>query len=256
MNIRDISNLMNTFAPEELALDFDNVGLLIGDYNDEVKGIVICVDVTKDIIDYCIEHECNLIISHHPVLFSPIKKIVSNQYDMVSDLIYAAIQNKINIYAAHTNMDNADKGINQVLGKMFGLKNIHTLLPDGSGIYGDLEKKITAKEFSHVIENNIFDKNLRVYGDNKISRVGIISGAGGRDNIIELCKEKGIDLFISAEFKHNIKLEFIHNGIGVIEFGHYESEVIFINIVYNILKNINKIDVDIYRCMSPLFIKI
>lgn len=234
MKIIDVINKIESYAPIELALDFDNSGMNVGNINDILKGIVIAVDVTIECVQKAIDCNANLIISHHPIIFNPIKNILHG--DMVSDIVTLAIKNNINLYSCHTNMDNAPKGINYRLAKLLGGLGVKSLCEDGSGII----TYVLPTEFKEICAKvAMFDNTARYYGANKaINKIAIISGSGGRDKSLpKLCNSLGADVFISAELKHNLINEFIYNGVNIIECSHYNSEKIFIDIIKEILIN-------------------
>ena len=127
VKIKDIANALEMFAPLPLQDDFDNCGLQIGLTEAEVTGVLLCLDVTEAIVDEAIASGYNLIISHHPIIFKPLKRITGSNY--IERLIIKALANGVAIYSAHTNIDNAPKGINCHLAKILGLENIKTLVP-------------------------------------------------------------------------------------------------------------------------------
>lgn len=250
MKVEDIADIIEHFAPTDLAFDYDNVGLLVGDIHSEVSGICVALDVSEVALDYCVEHGCNLLIVHHPIIFNPIRRVLANDY--VGGLVLKAIHNKINIYAAHTNMDNAKGGINHTLAREIGLHNICDLSSEG-GVYGDTE--LNLDQLMAKLRDITQDKSLRCYKSKDIStaRVGIISGAGGRDeSLIADLLSNNVGVYISGEFKYNIVLELVANNITVIEVGHYECEKIFIDIVSALLGGHGDVP-NIHKCYCPPF---
>ena len=127
VKIKDIANALEMFAPLPLQDDFDNSGLQIGLTDAEVAGVLLCLDVTEAIVDEAIASGCNLIISHHPIIFKPLKRITGSNY--IERLIIKALANGIAIYSAHTNLDNAAEGINNRLARIIGMQNVRILLP-------------------------------------------------------------------------------------------------------------------------------
>ncbi|WP_010243225.1 Nif3-like dinuclear metal center hexameric protein [Acetivibrio cellulolyticus] len=121
----DIIRFMEEFAPPRLAEDWDNVGLMVGSREDEVKKVMVCLDVTPKVIEAASEENVDLIISHHPLIFKGLKRI--NREDFKGKIVMDLIQKGINVYSAHTNLDVTDGGINQYLSQVLGLKNIKNL---------------------------------------------------------------------------------------------------------------------------------
>ena len=127
MKIKEIQTVLEEVAPLAYAEDFDNVGLLVGDENSEITGILVCHDALESVIDEAINKKCNLVICFHPILFSPIKKITGANY--VEKAIIKAIKNDIAIYSIHTALDNHQKGVNKIFCNAIGLFNTKVLIP-------------------------------------------------------------------------------------------------------------------------------
>ncbi|MDR0426998.1 MAG: Nif3-like dinuclear metal center hexameric protein [Dysgonamonadaceae bacterium] len=132
MKIAQILGALEEFAPLPLQDDFDNSGLQVGDTTQKVKGILLCLDVTEDVIDEAVELDCNLIISHHPLLFRPLKSLTGKTY--IERCIVKACKNDIVIYAAHTNIDNVRGGVSFRLAEKIGLQNIKILKPQNNSL--------------------------------------------------------------------------------------------------------------------------
>ena len=136
MTIRDITNSIEEIAPLQYAEDFDNVGLLVGNYSTEVTGVLVTLDTLENVIDEAIENKCNLIVSFHPIIFSGLKKLNGSTY--VERVVLKAIQNNIAIYAIHTALDNSVKGVSAKMAEVLGLTDTKILLPKSG-----LIKKLT-----------------------------------------------------------------------------------------------------------------
>lgn len=136
MNIKDITSFLEEMAPLKYAEDFDNVGLLIGDEQTEVTGVLVTLDTLETVVDEAIHNNCNLIVSFHPIIFSGLKKINGNTY--VERVVLKAIKNQIAIYAIHTALDNSIKGVSAKMAEVLGLENTQILLPKSG-----LIKKLT-----------------------------------------------------------------------------------------------------------------
>lgn len=136
MQIQDITNYIEKLAPLSYAEDFDNVGLLVGNYSTEVTGVLVTLDTLEQTVDEAIEKKCNLIVSFHPIIFSGLKKINGNSY--VERVVLKAIQHNIAIYATHTALDNSNNGVSAKMCEVLGLKNAQVLIPKNEVI-----KKLT-----------------------------------------------------------------------------------------------------------------
>ena len=127
VKIKDIANALEMFAPLPLQDGFDNAGLQIGLTEAEVTGVLLCLDVTEAVVDEAIASGCNLIVSHHPLIFSPLKRITGSGY--VERCVLKALANGIAIYASHTNMDSVQGGVNYRIAEKLGLQNVRILAP-------------------------------------------------------------------------------------------------------------------------------
>lgn len=146
MQIQEVINILEDFAPTSYAEDFDNVGLLAGDPTTQVKGALITLDTLEEVVDEAIEKNCNLIISFHPIIFSGLKKLNGKNY--VERTIIKAIKNDIAIYAIHTALDNQHKGVNDMICEKLGLKNRKILIP----------RKHSIKKLTTFVPNNKADE--------------------------------------------------------------------------------------------------
>jgi len=125
--IKIVTDYLESLAPRSFQEDYDNSGLLTGNASAEVKGILLTLDCTEEIVDEAIETNCNLIVAHHPIIFRGLKKLTGQNY--IERTIIKAIKNDIAIYAIHTNLDNVHTGVNRKIGEQIGLKNLKILKP-------------------------------------------------------------------------------------------------------------------------------
>ena len=132
VKIKDIANALEMFAPLPLQEGFDNSGLQIGLTEAEVTGVLLCLDVTEKVVDEAVMSGCNLIVSHHPLIFSPLKRITGSNY--VERCVLKALANGIAIYASHTNMDSVQGGVNYRIAEKLGLQNVRILAPKGDAL--------------------------------------------------------------------------------------------------------------------------
>jgi len=231
MKISDVIEKLEQAFPTELACEWDNVGLLVGDRNREVNNVVTCLDVTEDIITFAKEVEAELIVSHHPVIFSPVNCI--NGDTKTGKLLMDAIENKIAIYSAHTNCDKAECGINTRLAILLELKDVEPLEEDGLGRIGNLGEPISLGEFAKVVEKELAIK-VRFCGDTKtqIKKVAICSGSGG--DVIPAAIQKGADVLVTGDTKYHQILD-AKDDINIIDAGHFGTECIVAELFAEIL---------------------
>ena len=143
MKIKDITNYLEELAPLNYAEDFDNVGLLVGNYCTEVTGVLVTLDTLEETVDEAIAKKCNLIVSFHPIIFGGLKKLNGNSY--VERVVLKAIKNDIAIYATHTALDNSKNGVSAKMCEVLGLNNTKILIP---------KKKIIKKLTTYVPLDN------------------------------------------------------------------------------------------------------
>lgn len=237
--IKEIYDFLDNLYPFKTAMDFDNVGLLIGSSDDILKSVLVSLDITEEIIEEAISKNVNLIITHHPIIFDPIKKISSN------DLIYKIVKNNINVISLHTNLDMAPGGVNDTLAKFLRLSNIAPLslyqtnnatLP--MGLIGTLSKPMSSKEFAKLISDTFNCQGLRftdISESRYISKVGICSGSGG--SLIKNAINFKVHAFLTGEIKHHEILSAIKENITVVDIGHFKSENIIVKKLANTIKN-------------------
>ena len=237
MIIKDVTNYLEKLAPLNDAEDFDNVGLLIGDYQTKVHRILITLDTLEVTIDEAIEKECNLIISFHPIIFSGLKHLNGSNY--VERVAIKAIQNNIAIYAMHTALDNAFDGVSAKMCEVLGLTNRQFLIPNptkniGMGMIAEFDSEMTQKDFLQLLKDTFHAKGVRhsKITDRKIKKVALLGGSGAF--AIDYAKNLQADAYVSADFKYHdfFKAE---NEILLVDIGHYESEQFTKNLLMDYL---------------------
>lgn len=239
----DIINIMEEYAKPTYAENWDNIGLMVGDENSIIKKILIALDITDDVIEEAINKNCNMIITHHPFIFKGIKSIKSS--DVLGKRIIKLIENKINVYSAHTNLDVAKNGTNDTFAHLLGLKNIENLFPPkaeekyGLGRIGELDKDIKFSDFIEKVKKAIGLDRLVICGnlDANIKKVGICTGSGGEPDFIAQAIKTKCDVYITGDLKYHNSQFAKDLGICLIDATHYASEVI---VVPTICDYINK----------------
>lgn len=232
MKLQKIIDIMETIAPTDGACERDNVGLMIGNSQSEISKIVISLDFDDNAVKYAIENGAQLIITHHPAIFKPIKNVTD-------ELIIKAIKNDLAVYSAHTNLDAAIGGVNYALADSLEMFNCmqYGMMRVGSIDEGTFENVISrVKEYLGV-------SALRIAGDlrKNIRKVAVLGGSGG-DFINDAC-ELGCDLFITGECKYDQAQFAARKGICLIAAGHFETENPVIHRLAEMLRK--RIDVDV-----------
>lgn len=240
MKARQVLDALEQYAPLPLQDGFDNAGLQIGlTEEQEVTGALLCLDVTESVIDEAEREGCNLIIAHHPLLFHGLKSITGKSY--VERCVVKAIRKGIAIYAAHTNLDNAQEGVNHRIANRIGLTDLQFLtskeseIPVGAGVIGMLPEEEDEKDFLLRLKVLFGIQSIRHnrLSGRKISRVALCGGAGGF--LLGNAIAQGANAFLTGEMRYHDY--FGHDDeLLIAEMGHYESEQFTIDIFEDILR--------------------
>ncbi len=232
MLCKEIVQVIEATYPKDAAMDFDNVGLLAGRSEKEVSRVYIALDATDAVIDSAVAAGADMLITHHPLIFSPLKKVTDE--DFVSRRIVKLIQNDIAYYAMHTNYDVL--GMAQLSEKILGIRDTEILditmekdgKPEGIGRVGELEKPMTLEECCLYIKHKLNLGSLKVFGDmqTEVSRLAISPGSG--KTAVAAAVAKGADVLVTGDIGHHDGLDAVEQGLAVIDAGHYGTEYIFI----------------------------
>ena len=226
MKIRQVLSALEQFAPLPLQESWDNAGLQVGLTEAEVSGALLCLDVNEAIIDEAIAKGCNLIVSHHPLLFRGLKQVCGTDY--VQRCVIKAIKNDIVIISMHTNMDNAKNGVNWKIAEKMGLQEVAFLSPlasteAGSGVIGLLPEPMAADDFVLMVKKRFgvecaqCNELLR----RPIRKVAVCGGAG--DFLLPDALAKEADAFITGEMHYHQYFDY-EQKLQICVIGHYQSE--------------------------------
>jgi dinuclear metal center YbgI/SA1388 family protein len=240
MFIKDITDTLDSAFPQRWQEDFDNSGLQVGEVCRQCSGVMICVDVTPQIVVEAYNRGCNLIVSHHPLIFHPLKRITG--YDRVDRAIVHAIKNDITIYSCHTPVDNApQRGVSWRMAQMLSLTDIAPLESRtdehiGSGIIASLPRPMTPVELVEHIKATFGTTTARcsdlAQAPETITRIALCGGAGSF--LIPQAIARGAQAFICADNRHNHFIDYL-SRIFLVDIGHYESEQCTKQIFYQII---------------------
>lgn len=245
MKIKDVIKFLEERFPLSLQEDWDNSGLQIGNIENDLTNIMISLDIDEQTIQKAKEKSCNLIINHHPFLFSSIKSIDLNEEK--GKIIKDLIKNDITVFAMHTNLDIGKGGVNDNLAKLLELRDISNLDTNNENPmarFGYIDEK-TAYDFSKFVKEKLNCKGLILYGDKnkKIKKVALCGGAGS-DFISDAIK-KDCDLIVTSDVKYH---EAIDNckKINIVDPGHFASENHIIYMIKDLLEK--NFATGIYTC--------
>ena len=223
VKLKEITDYIENLFPKEYAEDFDNVGLLVGRSDKDITKILLCLDANKNVVREAAEMGAELIITHHPVIFNPIKSITDNSDE--GEMLLYAIENGISIYSAHTNLDSAPRGLTDEVCSLLALKPVSNL----EGVLGRLcnaPLDTTAKTLCEKIKKEFNIKKLfsTFSADREIKTVAVCNGSGSGE-LCTIAKDLGADVYISGDLKHHEMSAFkISDNIDFIEMRHFDSE--------------------------------
>ena len=228
MVVLDILNFLDKMASVKTAQDFDNVGLLIGDEKKKVKNVYITLDLTRDVLEKAKEEKIDLIITHHPIIFNPLKKILKD------DLIYDVIKSDISVISMHTNLDIAEKGVSYFLAKALNLLDIKILENTMEfARVGKLENELDSKDFIKYVSKCLNGFVRGTITKRKVKNVAVVSGSGYF--AIDVAISSNIDALVTGESKHDIFLKAKENDFCFVDASHFKTEHVFCEPILNIL---------------------
>jgi dinuclear metal center YbgI/SA1388 family protein len=228
MLVKDILNCITEIAPLHWQESYDNAGLQVGDLNAEAHKALICLDITEAVVDEAVTKNCDLIISHHPLIFKGLKHLTPQTY--IERAVMKAIKNDIAMISMHTNLDNSYLGVSRMLAERLGLKNLHLLLPSvaepevcGAGMIGEFEIPMQEADFLRLVAITIGSPCLRhsALTGRKIQTVALCGGSGS-PFMGEALKNRA-DAYLTADIKYHDF--FVPEGnILLVDGGHFETE--------------------------------
>lgn len=240
--VGDVTDYLESIAPLHLQESYDNAGLIVGHPDWEVTGVLCALDTTPAVIQEAIDKKKNLIVAHHPIVFSGLKRF--NGSDYIQRAIILAIKHDIAIYAIHTNLDNVlGNGVNERLAQQIELQDLSILKPRpdqegiGSGILGRLAEAMPILDFLKKVKEKFglqVIKHTEFAADLMVSEVAACGGSGSF--LLQRAIESGAQVFITADFKYHQYFD-ANNKIVILDIGHYESEKFTINLLNKLINN-------------------
>lgn len=240
MTVKDFLNEMNRLAPFKSALEWDNVGLLVGRLDSSIEKVFVALDVSDSAIEKAVSNSCQLILTHHPMIFSPISSV--SEYTPVGRNLLTMIENKINHIAMHTNFDIHIMG--GIVAKKLGLTQWEVLdiieeEPEnrGIGIIFRLDKTMDLLSMAESIKKAFKLPYVTIYGNEKsnIDTVAIVPGSGKDE--IEIAVSKGSEVLITGDIPYHHAMDSRALNLNIIDAGHYGLEYIFIEYMGEYIKN-------------------
>ena len=218
----EIYQALNQWAPFDTAEDFDNSGLLIGGMEQPVSLCLLALDLTQAVCEEAAERGAQLVLTHHPVIFDPLRRVE------LGTVAYSAVQAGIAVISAHTCLDRAKGGVSDVLAAQLGLTEVEDL-PGGEGFVkiGEPEGLLSGLELARMVKERLGLRALRVYDAGFLARkVAVCSGSGG--SVLQAVLAAGADAYITGDVKHDVAVTAANAGLTLIDAGHYETEEIIL----------------------------
>ena len=239
MLCKEVMDILEENYPADYALDWDNVGLLVGRDDKEVRRIYVALDADDETIEAAVRWKADMLVTHHPMIFSGLKRI--NNLDFIGARILKLVQNDISYYAMHTNYDVL--GMAELSGRKMSLEDPEVLevtrdgeQPEGIGRVADLASPAPLREICWSVKDRFHLGAVKVFGDmdQPVSRIAISPGSG--KSIIKAALDKKADVLITGDIDHHTGIDAVAQGLAVIDAGHYGIEHIFIEDVKEYLK--------------------
>ena len=220
MTAREIAAVVEEFAPLETQESWDNAGFCIGSPEQEVHGVMVALDCTKELIREAVRHGADMVVTHHPLVFGGLKKICPE--DPVGAAVIEAIRSGVVIYAAHTNADKADGGVNTLMAQRLGLTDVVPVDDSGLCFIGQLPEPVSGRDFCSYVKRCFGLKVLRCSEPvEKVARVATSCGSGS--SFADAAFRSGADAFVTGDVSYHHFA--VPQGRMILDIGHYESEI-------------------------------
>jgi dinuclear metal center YbgI/SA1388 family protein len=232
MNVGDVLKYINEIAPMKYAENWDNVGLMVGSRSTEITKILTCLDITSKVIDEAISGKANLIVSHHPFMFSKLSNIDLDT--LKGEQIATLLKNDISVISAHTNLDVAAGGVNDTLAESIGLSGcikVKSYVPEGSecdlglGKVGELQNELFFNDFVSSVKKNLSIDNVRIIGamPKTVRKVAVMCGSFDKDDL-ESVKCHNADVLVTGDIKYHTAVDAREIGMCIVDAGHFATE--------------------------------
>lgn len=236
LRVSELHAYLAKFAPPNLAEDWDNVGLQVGSLSDKISHVLVSLDVTEAVLWEAVEHDANLLVTHHPLFMQAIQCL--DDSTVSTRLARLATQMDVNVLSFHTNLDSTHRGLNDLLAKALSLKSTKPLMPSlqknlpkaGLGRLGKIPKT-TLGSLMKTLGGKLSLKAMRYVGDLKqpIQTVAVLTGSGG--GYFREAKLAGADVLITGDVKYHHALDSLSEGIALIDIGHFAGEIGMVELV-------------------------
>ena len=247
--VKDIIKVMENFAPVNLKEDFDNVGLMVGDKEKEVRKILLALDCTLEVIEEAKENDIDLIITHHPLLFRKPSTITTDT--LIGKKIIELIKNDINLYSSHTNLDSASGGLNETIVNILGYDSKELIEAnknarnsnEGLGRFIRLNEEISLDDLIRNIKEKLNISGLKIVkASDKVKNIAVINGSGS--DFFDAAYKKGADCIITGDTTYHFASDYKEMGVSIIDTGHFLSEwIVFIKVINKLQDKLQDVEI-------------
>jgi dinuclear metal center YbgI/SA1388 family protein len=222
VKVKELYERLSDLIPDSLRESWDNDGLMCcADTTSEVNNVLIALDVTEEVVDYAIERNFDLIISHHPLIFTPLQRVTEDLH--VSRKIIKLITNNVSVFSFHTRLDKVQGGVNDILADILGLGDVQSFGEGGMGRIGTLCEDYDLEQFADVVKMSLGADAVRIADAyNPVKPVALVGGDG--KSFVQDAIKAGADTYLSGRISYNVMEEASEMGINLIEAGHYFTE--------------------------------
>ena len=251
--VKDIIEIMEEFAPVNLKEDFDNVGLMVGDREKEVKKVLLSLDCTLEVIEEAKEKDVDLIITHHPLLFKKPSTITTDT--LVGKKIIELIKNDINLYSSHTNLDSANGGLNETIINILGYESKELIelnknarnSNEGLGRFIRLDEEIDLEDLIRKVKEKLNINALKVVkASEKVKNIAVINGSGS--SFFDMAYKKGADCIITGDTTYHFASDYKEMGVSIIDTGHFLSEwIVFLEVINKLQDKLKDVEIIISK---------
>ncbi len=230
ITVNDILEFLNELAPAETAFEWDNVGIMVGSKQKTVKKVLVTLDVSLSAVHEAAQKGCDLIVSHHPLIFNPLKSVTDTT--PTGKAVIDLVKNDISVISMHTNLDKANDGVAFNFAKSLGLEDIYIPSSDKLEVIhcGTVKEQTNFNDFVQTIGEKLGTKAIR-FSKNNDAVKKVATGCGAGYGIPESVISEGVDTFVVGEAKYNDYLDSAFYGINIIDVGHFASENIVVPVL-------------------------
>ena len=233
MRVKEVAGVLEEFAPLQIQESWDNSGLSVGSPDAEVSGIMLGLDCTPQLVDEAVAAGCNLIVTHHPLVFGRISRICPE--DPVGLAIIKAIKAGVAVYSAHTTADKVQGGVSWAMAERLGLQDIRILGGEetGLGVIGNFPQTLQWEETAALVKKAFGLKTLRCSRPSGPVRTVAMCGGSG-SSLIDTAREAGAQLYLCGDISYHHF--FTPEGFSIMDIGHFESEVGIVGVLFSLLR--------------------